>query len=42
MDYEICDEKVDNKNFHKIKEDIKDTCDIENYVKFYIASKMDD
>ena len=42
MDYEICDEKVDNKNFHKIKEDIKDTCDIENYVKFYIAPKMDD
>ena len=42
MDYEICDEKVDNKNLYKIKEDIKDTCDIENYVKFYIAPKMDD
>lgn len=42
VDYEICNNKVGNKNIYKIKESIKDTSEIENYVKFYIAPKIED
>ena len=40
--YEIENVKKGDKEIRQFNEPIKDTCDIENYVKFYIAPKMDD
>ena len=42
LDYVIGNVKKNDKEIRQFNEPIKDTCDIENYVKFYIAPKMDD